>query len=511
MVSYHKDEDWRSQLDSKYSESAEFQEVLSQYTDDRFAVDPVLQYGNPSVQPDPSAPMYKVYPAIRFPPVVKAPLPSSLVPGRFLKDIAHELENMSRKSVKYDDTIAGVKFLEAMLKTVFDKAQEIRESIIENGTFLYSLSKPVGEGDVKNISTIVLENLALMKDDAVHLLEEVELFSVEKINEVLVLEGCVEREEKGGKGGADKAPLLQQLKTSLIERGTHLRHEIASSLLSLEQLTEYTQGLILYPPTPYVQVDGIQADFDKFNHVYKTKAKMNVHCLEFLAYMGSKGYDVCDGVYRYVANSGGFGGRLWVNDFAFKKGELDRTLSYLHLQSVRSAKSSQTPTHTHTHAIAHTIRDITLTHCNLTDSDMHSLVHHLHIFPNLHTLRLSHNNISYSGVISLCTYIFEHVISLHTLYLDHNRINKEGACILAQILDKIPTLTLLDISHNPIRDEGVYALLKHTLNIHRLAYSRLPRLEQGGYKEWVKRRYSTRSLSVSSSGVPGGLGGSGVG
>ena len=59
------------------------------------------------------------------------------------------------------------------------------------------------------------------------------------------------------------------------------------------------------------------------------------------------------------------------------------------------------------------------------------------------------------------------------LNLDHNNIDEDGASLLSELLVKLPYLESLSLSHNPIKDIGLYYLLKVILNKHRKVYDTL--------------------------------------
>lgn len=476
MGSYGKDEDWRSQLDSKYSESLEFQEILSQYTDEKH-MDPMA--GFPHSGPhdlDPSAPLHKSYPAIRFPQVAKVDLPTSLDPKLFLKDMSAADLAAERKSIHFDDIIAGIKFLEAMLKTIYDKVSEIRESVIENGGYLYCLDKPLMGEDINNINAVVLDNLILMRDDSMHLIEEILIFSADKMNDIIRLED------------SHASPLLADLRADLITRGQLLQNEAATSLLSIDQLTEYAYSLVHYPTGPYCAADGLAVCFDQQIAFYQAKVRTSAACLAYLAYMGSRSYPICESIFTYLQSPEEHDHRLWIVDHAMRKGEWTEFLSFLALQDKRSLSPS----------IADSLQDLSLCACSIGDSECSALARQLLLFPNLRSLRLSNNKITYSGIASLATHIFEHGSDLQSLYLDHNRINREGAGLLGQILPRMRRLAVLSVAYNPIRDTGAGHLLKHCLNPYRRAFRTFPKINAAESTAYSLFRRSLRTAESDS-------------
>lgn len=480
-MAHDRDSDWRSQLDSKYAGSAEFQEVLSQYTEERH-VDPLTFFPTTDTI-NPNAALSKSYPAIRFPPVMKLPIPPPLVESDFIADSNIDLEAISRQSVRMDESIAGLQFLEAMLRTIYEKVKEIRESVIENGNYLYVLTKPLSGSDVSNIKSVVLENLILMRDDSVNLLEEIQLFSAEKMQEIVNMEYET----------ASHAELITKLRQSLVGRGCKLQDAAATSLLTIDHLTEYAYSLVQYPSQPYCAADCISPSWEQINGFFKSKVHYSAASLQYLAYCSSRSHSVCDSVFSFLQEPGGYQFKLWVNESNRLKSEqfLD-LMEFLALQHKRSLSMAD--------SIAHNLRDLSFASCGISDYECALLAKHLNLFRNLVFLRLSHNKITFSGVASIATNIFEHGSKIRFLYLDHNRINREGAGILAQILPKMNALKVLDISHNPVHDQGGTALLRHCLNPCRKASTSFPKLNVAESQAYASLRRPARD-SVSGSTI----------
>jgi Ran GTPase-activating protein (RanGAP) involved in mRNA processing and transport len=93
--------------------------------------------------------------------------------------------------------------------------------------------------------------------------------------------------------------------------------------------------------------------------------------------------------------------------------------------------------------------------------------------PKLTVVNLYHNNVGDEGARDIADAL-KHNTTLEWLYLSDNNIGDEGACAFADALKHNTTLIELDISVNNIGDEGVCAFadaLKHNTRLHWLELS----------------------------------------
>ena len=73
------------------------------------------------------------------------------------------------------------------------------------------------------------------------------------------------------------------------------------------------------------------------------------------------------------------------------------------------------------------------------------------------TLNLSHNNLSYYGIVAV-TELLKNNCTLQVLNLSHNKISIEGANKIVEIIESSTTLLVLDVSHCGIPDDGALAI-----------------------------------------------------
>lgn len=449
------DDDWRSQLDSRYSGS-EYNDLISLSSKINRAAEPVISFAYADTS---NVAKKDIFDAIRFPPVPEVDLPDDILKRDYEQDFElRAAYNPVISSVTDNDSVAALDFLEGMLLTTLEKAIDIRSSVIENGSYVLSLSRTPSAEETEYMKSVILENMATLRDESLALMTEMEAFQSESIDEMISID-------------LNSDPVIRKLRQSLLERANLLKSEIAASALVVDGLHHYANSIVCLPVDKVCKLDGIFIDWSAQNKL-QNRVQASNRSLNFADFMRSHGFPVCNDIYCYLQSTKSYGNVLAVCDYHFKVGEFNAVLEFFDLQQekslVRLAGSAFI-------SIYKSIKTLVIQRCEFSDRDCHSLSSRLSKFVNLHTLNLRENRITYSGVASLSSALFEHGSNIRCLRLDHNHIKSDGALFIAQVLHKMPFLEVLSLSGNPIRDKGVYYLLKHTLNPLRSAFTKLHR------------------------------------
>lgn len=414
-------------------------------------------------------PIYEAYEGFRFPPAPKLPIPRNVRVEDFILPDMTVIDNCQRQSKQVNQSIileecyAGLRFLEAMLKTFAMKTMELRTSIIEHADYLYNLTRPPADTeDAQYIETTIFTNFATLYEELQELLTEMNVFQATKIHEMI---------DTSSEIFEDNEPIYQ-LKDSLITRSNRLCDEVSLSTLAIEQLVDYANSLIRFPSKAIPMIEGFHTDWEELKLHYK-KVSRNVLSQTFLCYMMKHGFPVCEAVYSYLQAEPevGHNHSLIITNYQFSKGEFKQIMMFLRIQDQLFASEGMT------YSIMAEMKELVISHSSFTDPDFHALVSSLHKFVNLKILNVSHNSVSYSGIASFATNVFDHSSRLSVLILDHNRINCDGAMLLGQVMKFMPLLRCLSLSFNPIGDKGCYGVLKYSLNHKRKKFLTLPKFQ----------------------------------
>ena len=86
--------------------------------------------------------------------------------------------------------------------------------------------------------------------------------------------------------------------------------------------------------------------------------------------------------------------------------------------------------------------------------------------PSLSVLNLEHNSLGDEGMLSLAA-VLPHCAALTTLFLGDNSVGKSGIALLAAALPRAPMLATLALGGNCIEDEGCRALQRNCRSARR--------------------------------------------
>lgn len=446
--------------------------------------------------------LYSQYPAIRFPPVQKSPLPDPIVPDTFTFDTS-DWDGFARGTSEEAEIMAGVQFIKGIMTNLAVKSSELREVIIEHGIYLQHLTRPAPAEDTEYIKETILFNFETMHEELHELGEEMSIFQPERIHHIFALD---EEESPDGTAAVrfeahSHHSKFQVLEKSIIAIGKSLQDENTLSMLSIIQLKEYALSLVKYPPFPYAATDGIRPNFDKVNRL-QNKAKRSERCCEFMVFMLSHHLPVTNGVYLYLQDPSSYGHILIIENHSFANGEFHAIVDYFnleddyhHLKEEGVEESHRKSNHRENaqQGVIRSVQGLFIIRSSLNDKDIHYFSSKLlSKMQALRWLNLIDNNLTYSSMASIATAIFEgndkHKLqrksyykkeqnccsNLQFLHLDHNQINGDGAKMLAHVLPHLQSLVKLSLAFNPIGDRGLYLMLKSMLNKRRGAYLTLP-------------------------------------
>ena len=450
------DDDWRSQMDSKYSGS-EYSDLVSFSSSKvNFGVEPTQEFAYSGVQQ--TGLKKEIFDAIRFPPVPSVQLPDEVYKRDYEQNFDLRASvRPTQNSVEDNDSVAALDFLEGLLQTAVEKAVDIRSSIIENGSYVLGLSRTPDLEEINYMKTIVAENLNTLRDESFTLMTEMDAFLPDNVSEMVYLEA------------PSSDPTIQALKLSLEERANAIKSEIVASALVIDGLYHYSNALIFLPTEKVCKIDGIFVDWSVPRKLHE-KIHASNRSLNFADFMKSHGFPVCNDIYSYLQSTKSHGHILSVCNYTFKVGEFKLVMEFFDLQSDKSAGRLAGQAF---HSAYRSVHSLVFQSCELSDRDCHALATRLHLFSNLVSLNLRDNRISISGVGSIAAALFEHGSHMRSLRLDNNLIKTDGALFIAQVLHRMPFLEVLSLSGNPIRDRGLYYLLKYSLNPLRATHGKL--------------------------------------
>ena len=442
-ISQDNDDDWRSQIDSLYSGS-EYNDLLSLSSKINRSPDDINTF---SFSDTTDGSKRKVFDAIRFPPVPIVPIPEEI----YKRDYEQDFELRSsfcKHSSEDDESMAALDFMENMLLTVVEKAVDIRSSIIENGNYIYSLSRTPTSEEIEYMKTIIMENLITLHEESMTLITEIDAFQADNIDDMLYSESVTNN------------IIIQKLKISLQERANYIKNAIVESTLIIDGLSHYSNSIICLPAEKICKLDGIYIDWS-IPHKLEDNIHSSNRSLNYADFMRSYGFPICGQIYCYLQSTISHANILAITDYSFKIGELKCILNFFDIQAEKSLNRLAGIDFISVYQSIHTL---VMNNCHLSDQDCHLLTTKLYQFTNLSTLNLSNNCITYSGVASIASVLFEYGSNLRCIRLDNNLIRSDGALFIAQVLHKLPYLEILSLSGNPIRDKGLYFLLKYSLN-----------------------------------------------
>lgn len=476
-------DDWRSQLDSKYDEYDDLiQKTASLKNSDSMHE---INYAEVDI-----GVKNQILDALRFPPFSPVLIPATLISKDFEPDIDQLISfDQRRASAASSDAFAGLEFLEAMFQTVVGKAINIRDGLIENGNYIYSVGKPPSEEENDYIKSTITDNLITLRDESLQLMTEMAVFDPEKIDEMMHGEASSYRD------------LVLSLKTSLIQRSLTLKNEIAQSAIVIDGLLHFSNSVIGLPDEVICKLDGFQVDWSAVNKI-RPKSYPTYKSLNFESYMKSFGYRVCGSIFEFLNSSKSYANSLIVIDYNFQPGELKTIFDFFAIQHyqtrVRNKRNflifEENKKEKNSNiwvdklelnfhkiiSIFDSIHELVFCNCEFNDRDMHTLAQVFPRFKYLHSLNLSDNMISDSGVTSFATAVIEHKnqFPLRSLKLDKNLITQEGAKLISQILFKFPFLEFLNLTGNHIGNIGLFYILKETMNPRRKAFKTLIKPEE---------------------------------
>jgi hypothetical protein len=438
------DDDWRSQLDSMYSNS-EYNDLISLSSKlNRIPDAAVTDYAFNTGGTDSKR---EVFDAIRFPPVAAVALPDEMYKRDFEQDFLLR-SSYKKERPEDEESLAALDFLENMLLSVVEKAIDIRASVMENGSYIYSLSRSPSAEEIEFMKTVIMENLSTLNEESLALMSEMESFQPQNVEDMLYGEVVSTNVS------------LKQLQASLLERSNHLKNCIAESALVVDGLCHYSNAITCLPTEKVCKLDGIYIDWSTPRKL-QDKVRASNRSLNFADFMRSHGFPVCNDIYAYLQSTKSHGNTLSICGYRFKPNEFKTALDFFDLQQQKSSRRLAGSDFLSSYR---SVKVLVIEQCELTDRECHALCARLAKFENLVSLSLRNNRVTYSGVASFASAVFETGSNLRCLRLDNNLIRSDGALFIAQVLHKLPFLEVLSLSGNPIRDKGVYFLLKHALN-----------------------------------------------
>jgi hypothetical protein len=483
---------WREALNSHYQE-AEYQELLQ--TKEATELAPgtrkildgrLFVSSDNSVTHEPS-PLFDSFEGFRFP---KVPRPAQLVDLRTSDYVladhvsidALQKQSTSHSSILLEECYAGLRFLEAMLRTFANKTAELRHSLVEHTEYLATLSRPPqDQEDTEYIQNTIFNNLATLYDELQELFTEMNVFQATKIHEMIDTDT----------EAFDQAEPIYALKDSLIARSTKLADEVTLSIFAIEHLVSFTNSLIRFPLEDTPLIEACHTRWEEQQRHYKRLSRSALS-ETFLIHMVRQQLPVCEAMYSFLetcakvfaSDHSEVALQLVVENYHFARNEFKQIVQFLKVQNLLCQNQKKLSKSTTSNAIESawnfsvlkSLRSVIIRHCSFSDQDCHALSVSLDSFESLSLLDLSHNRLSYSGIASLCTHWYENKDnSLTVLNLSHNRLDTECVSLLAQVLRFLPRLQSLSLSHNHIGDKGMHAILKGTLNPYRKKFLSIPK------------------------------------
>eukprot|EP01034_Spumella_vulgaris_P023130 gene23130-29323_t len=276
--------------------------------------------------------------------------------------------------------------------------------------------------------------------------------------------------------------LIMTRKASLFRRSADMKQEITESAIVVDSLIHYSNSMINLPSGPVCRIDGIHTDWTRIAKMQQKILTSN-RSVNFSAHMISRGHPVCGAVYTYLQSTKSYANVLEIADYSFESGEFGSLVAYLDKQHSDNATSrtNSEVSGRKVCSVFESVHSLIISNCGLTDKDCHMLSARLGCLANMHTLVLSNNKLTCSGVTSIATAVFESGSLVKCLRFDGNNIKSDGLGAIAEVLHRMPFLQTLSVAHNPVGDKGVYKLLRKCMNSHRKAYRSLPRPTRGGH------------------------------
>ena len=378
-------------------------------------------------------------------------------------------ENFSRE---FDGEImAGFRFLGGLLMTCISKAFDQRNNVIELQLFISSLklerfrmNLPQNELESIRCSISKLKELQSLSYE----LQNADIrptFAIESINRSLNLDLSSDGRRK---------IQLDSLIYSLVGRASSLLTAVECTTKCIEELIDHCQAIYYLALDPNNEPLS-KLKMIKINWPAAQRESVNYRSSNFASYMNALSLPVCDTVYSYSSHPRIFAFCLaFPAAYSFAPQEFAGILSYFHLQhslSKADLKLSEK-------SIAATMKELVLVGCSIGDKDCHILASHMRIFSALNVLDLGDNAISSSGVSSIIAAIFALGSSCHlrSLMFDRNHIDCSGATVIGEALGSgksLLQLEMLSIAGNPVKNKGIWQLLKSTMNKYRKAYQQL--------------------------------------
>lgn len=410
----------------------------------------------------------------KFPPSSPPPLLLDISSTEFVKENLQKNYTSFSGNEKRDEIIAGIQFLEALLKTSTQKAVQHRSNLIElqkvikllhieqrqrlllSHNELFTVKYVIGELLTLKVASADLQNSDIRPE-----------FATDSVLRTLNLKNL---EDKLNKEDLLK---VESAVYSLVERAHSLSVAVDSTSKCVEDLIEHCQTVYYFIFNPAddqsskLKMIHIQWHQDDSNGWKECNRSYN-----YVAYMNSLSLPVCNEVCAYLQSPKDYVyGLLFPFGYIFTVNELAGIFNYFQLQHLLC---SSTPTFS-SYSVSAITKELVLSGCRLHDKDCHILANHLHIFPSLMTLDLSSNEVTSAGVSSIVAAVFTMgpACQLRYLSLKKNSIDCTGLAVIAEALrsgKSLMRLEMLSVAENPVKNKGICELLKSTMNKYRKAY-----------------------------------------
>lgn len=282
----------------------------------------------------------------------------------------------------------------------------------------------------------------------------------------------------------------------------NIREEISATLFFLDALISHTEDTIYADRGVICRLDGIACDWNPIDNMTVSIAHdyaMPFEAQKFQLYMQSKSLPVCNAVLDFLCNVKGHNYTLVIQNWHFAQNEFNEIFKFLTQRKRRKANEEKAvdnqnsldhfidkSEYDHTSndsvnneydglCVSDFVKRLFIDQCELSDEEVSTISHHLPDFEALDTLSLRHNHITTAGLTAISTVIWEYGLPLVNLKFDNNNIGSGGALMLSKAMHRCRHIQYLSMSYNPIGDEGLYYLVRASMNPHRKAKQNLPR------------------------------------
>jgi len=370
----------------------------------------------------------------KFPPPPPPPILSPILTIEFVNQVIMLTTSFSGND-KYDEIVAGIQFLEALLHTSTQKAVKHRSKLIE-------LQK-------------IVSSLSLEKRQRL-ILSSNELCTVKNvIDELLTLEvACTDLQRSDIQPEFASDSVLRTLNLKRLEHALNKQEQ-----LKIESAVYFLVGRAHSLSTA---VDSILKCVEELlkhcQAVYYTDGWTACNrSSNFVSYMNSLSLPVCNEVCAFLQSPKDYAhGLLFPFGYVFVVNELAGIFNYFKLQHLLLGSM---PTFS-IYSVSAITKELILCGCQLHDKDCHTLANHLHLFPSLMTLDLSSNEVNSSGVSSIVAALFTMgpISQLRYLALQRNGIDCDGLAVIGEALQSgmsLMRLEMLSVGENPVKNKGI--------------------------------------------------------